>query len=55
MADRWTVFYSAVQHSLNGWPALHIAQQQGFGGEKFREKLEWLLEVIVQIFQDNGK
>ena len=54
MADRWTVFSSAVKHALEGWPALHIAQQQGFGGDNFREKLEWLLDVIIQVFQDNG-
>ena len=55
MADRWSLFSSAVKHSLEGWPALHIAQQQGFGGDYFRDKLDWLLDVIVQIFQDNGR
>eukprot|EP00795_Rhopilema_esculentum_P000562 gene562-10249_t len=54
MADRWSVFHAAVKHSLDGWPALHIAQQQGFGGNNFREKIDWLLDVIVQIFKDNG-
>ena len=54
MADRWTVFSHAVKYCLEGWPALHIAHQQGFGGDNFREKLEWLLDVIVQVFKDNG-
>lgn len=54
MADRWSIFSAAVKHCLEGWPALHIAQQQGFGGDNFKDKLDWLLEVIVQIFHDNG-
>lgn len=54
MANRWTVFEASVRHVLQGWPALSIAQQQGFGGSRVSEKLEWLLDVIVQIFRDNG-
>ncbi len=54
MADKWLVFSAAVRHTFEGWPALHIAKQQRMGGNHVAEKLEWLLEVTVQVFRDNG-
>eukprot|EP00794_Sanderia_malayensis_P007163 gene7163-7970_t len=53
MADKWAVFREAVRHSLECWPALHIAKQQRLGGDNVVEKLEWLLEMIVQVFHSN--
>merc|ERR1712212_1113863 len=49
------IFTKSVHQVLEHWPVLLIARQQGFGGQYSKEKLQWLSDAVVQIFNDNDK
>ena len=56
MADeKIHVFSNAVKETLRIWPVLTLARQHGFGGSDMQIKENWLVDSIIQIFEDNGK
>ena len=49
------LFYRAVSGVLQGWQALRIAIDAGFGGSWGKEKASWLEEVTAQFLCENGE
>lgn len=47
-------FPEAVSCILRGWGALRLATEQSFGGPYSQQKAEWLEDVVVQFFVENG-
>lgn len=43
-------FQEGVGYILKSWTALKLAVEQDWGGIESREKREWMIEVIVDIF-----
>jgi len=48
-----SLFLTSVQLSMEEWPALQIAIEQGMGGDLAREKEKWMADVIVELFDTN--
>merc|ERR550534_1098212 len=53
--NSYDLFLRSVRESLQHWPVLRIARQQGFGGQQACEKEQWLCDSVVQIFTDNAE
>ena len=49
------LFFRAVSSVLQGWQALRIAVDAGFGGSWGKEKASWLEEVTAQFLCENGE
>ena len=49
------LFYRAVAGVLQGWQALRISVDAGFGGSWGKEKGSWLEEVTAQFLCENGE
>ncbi|XP_014669544.1 PREDICTED: pre-rRNA-processing protein TSR2 homolog isoform X2 [Priapulus caudatus] len=52
--DQQRVFRESVCKLMDGWAALQLAVEQGFGGVHSQQKEIWFCEVIYQFFQDNA-
>ncbi|KAI9244539.1 Pre-rRNA-processing protein TSR2-domain-containing protein [Sporodiniella umbellata] len=48
-------FQEGVGYVLKSWTALKLAVEQDWGGIDSREKRDWMIEVIVDVFQKRGK
>uniref|UniRef100_A0A8C8SU98 Pre-rRNA-processing protein TSR2 homolog n=1 Tax=Pelusios castaneus TaxID=367368 RepID=A0A8C8SU98_9SAUR len=47
-------FSQGVRAVLDGWAALQIAVENGFGGAHGKEKAEWMVGVVEQYFHSNA-
>ena len=53
-AEKEEIFMNSVQFVLGNWPAIRVSVEQCFGGQYSSEKERWLLEVIFNVFMENG-
>ncbi len=51
MAFQKELFPRGVRAALQNWDALRAAVDGGWGGQYTTEKVEWLEDVIVKMFQ----
>ncbi|XP_060039380.1 pre-rRNA-processing protein TSR2 homolog isoform X2 [Erinaceus europaeus] len=52
--DSRALFRAGVRAALQGWPALQIAVENGFGGIHSQEKAEWLGGAVEEYFLRNA-